>query len=154
MASDGRYVVSHLKNSCVPSFRTPNSKESSERKITGRSTGRDSPGPGSYTPRDTDRTNKYRNSYNLVLYQQDRRIELYDKTKLTLPGPQQYTLPSDFGNLNMVSTKSLAIPQQIGKKHVRKNAQFNRNIDKGVAANTHVISATKLASATETTSKT
>lgn len=100
------------------------------------STSRDNPGPGSYTPRETDRTNKYRNSSNLVLYPKDRKIELYDKTKLTMPGPQQYTLPSDFGNAHVISTKNLTIPQSTRRKHLRKNAEFERTMIRTVAETT------------------
>ena len=95
MASDGRYLNSVHKNSCVPTFKAP--KTSRERVISAKGL-KDIPGPGSYTPRDTSTTNKYRNCYNLILHRGERKITMHDKTKLNLPGPTQYTLPSEFGN--------------------------------------------------------
>lgn len=107
MASDGRYLNSTFRNSCVPTFKTP--KMTSERVIVAKPT-KEIPGPGSYTPRDTETTNKYRNCYNLILHRGERKIALHDKTKLDLPGPTQYTLPSEFGNpAHLISTKSLSI---------------------------------------------
>ena len=84
MKKDGQYLNSTFRNSCVPTFRTPRATE--ERQIAQKPM-KDIPGPGSYTPRDSSTTNKYRNCYNLILYRGERRIELHDKTKLNLPGP-------------------------------------------------------------------
>ena len=93
---------------------------------------RDIPGPGSYTPRETDKTNKYRNSYNLQLYSRERKIELHDKSKIDLPGPQMYTLPSDFGNPQLVaSAAQFVIPQQTArKKRTRNNAMIQQSSTK------------------------
>ena len=48
------------------------------------------------------------------MYPGDRKIELHDKTKLDIPGPCQYTVPSDFGNvLHSCCTQSnFAIPKR------------------------------------------
>jgi len=72
-----------------------------EERVIAINTSKGIPGPGSYTPRDSSQTSKYKNSMNLKLYQRERKIELHDKTKLSLPGPQQYILPSDFGNAHV-----------------------------------------------------
>ena len=61
MKIDGRYVVSGFKNSCVPSFKLPVNRASHERVIA-HNYQREVPGPGTYSPCVTDRTNKYRNS--------------------------------------------------------------------------------------------
>lgn len=94
----------------MPTFKTPSAL--SERQITDRPQ-KDIPGPGTYTPRENEFNNKFRNSYNLTLYRGERKIVLHDKTKLGLPGPQQYTLPSDFGSTptnHLVSASNFAIP--------------------------------------------
>lgn len=53
-----------------------------------------------YTPtqKATDLT-KFKSLYNIELYKNDRKIELYDKTKRDVPGPGTYRVPSDFGYL-------------------------------------------------------
>ena len=73
--------------------------------------GVDAPGPGSYTPCEGSTSNRYKNTYNYQLHKYDRKIELYDKTKLNLPGPQHYILPSDFGNSHLASSTGFSIPQ-------------------------------------------
>ena len=67
MTKEGRYVKSTHKNSCVPEFKRSVQKKSEER-VVAINYLKDNPGPGTYTPRDTDRTNKYRNGYNMTLY--------------------------------------------------------------------------------------
>ena len=119
LARDGRYARSNEKNSCVPTFKLPIKPKAEERVVAMQYT-KDNPGPGSYTPRETSRTNKYRNCYNYQLHSRDRTIELHDKTKLANPGPQKYTLPSDFGYpVSNMSTTSFAIPQSTNKKRTR-----------------------------------
>ena len=58
---------------------------------------------------------------------------MHDKTKLNLPGPAQYTLPSEFG---LTSSKSMAtIPMKSGPvKHARKNAALTRQLFKEVGS--------------------
>ena len=101
--------MSNEKNGAVPLFKAPSNKQSEER-VVGYAHTRDVPGPGSYTPRETSKTSKYKNPYNINLYSRDRKIELHDKSKLDLPGPLQYTLPSDFGNPQLTSTINFSIP--------------------------------------------
>ena len=116
MTKEGRYVKSSHKNSCVPAFKRPLHKLSEERVQVSKST-KSNPGPGSYNPCNSDRTNRYKNLQNLTLYQGERKIELYDKTKLALPGPQQYTLPSDFGYpAHNSQFANMNIPRQIRRK--------------------------------------
>ena len=101
LSREGRYVKSSDKNSCVPTFKLPLKKHAEER-VGFKSYTKDVPGPGSYTVRETSNNNKYRNNYDLQLYKKERKIELHDKTKLDIPGPETYNLPSDFGNTHMI----------------------------------------------------
>ena len=71
---------------------------------------KDIPGPGQYTPCETSSNNRYKNTYDYRLHARERKIELHDKSKLDLPGPQQYILPSDFGNNHLVASQSFIIP--------------------------------------------
>ena len=60
---------------------------------------KDVPGPGSYSPCETRNNNQFKNGYDYRLHSYNRNIELHDKSKRDLPGPGQYLLPSDFGNV-------------------------------------------------------
>ena len=92
------------------------------------SIGVDVPGPGSYTPHEGSVSNRYRNTYDYKLNKYDRKIELHDKTKLNLPGPQQYVLPSDFGNAHLASMTSFTIPQNGNNTTmVKRNRTRNTN---------------------------
>ena len=106
----------------MPQFKLPMKKDGNERMIS-QSGEKNVPGPGAYTPRETSQSNRYRNTYDFKLHKFDRKIELHDKTKLNLPGPQQYILPSDFGNGHLASASSFTIPQGMNKKvRTRNNA--------------------------------
>ena len=134
MTKEGRYVKSSHKNSCVPAFKRPLHKLSEERVQVSKST-KSNPGPGSYNPCNSDRTNRYKNLQNLTLYQGERKIELYDKTKLALPGPQQYTLPSDFGYpAHNSQFANMNIPRQIRRKKSRNNAAHGLSMAKSTAS--------------------
>lgn len=100
---DGRYLMSNDKNSCTPTMKLPLKRKQYDR-ISGNNFTRDVPGPGSYSPCDTKSTNKYRNDYDYKLHTVNRKIELHDTTKKDLPGPGQYLLPSDFGNVSQLSS--------------------------------------------------
>lgn len=71
MSSNGRYLNSAHKNSCVPTFKTP--LVNSERQISDKPQ-KNIPGPGAYTPRETEHNNKYRNCYNVSLHKGERNI--------------------------------------------------------------------------------
>ena len=86
----------------MPQFKLP-TKKTNEQRVVSQNIGVDVPGPGSYTPCEGSSTNRYRNTYDYKLHKYDRKIELHDKTKLNLPGPQHYILPSDFGNAHLQS---------------------------------------------------
>ena len=86
-------------------------KKKNEERIISQVIGVDAPGPGSYTPCEGSVSNRYKNTYDYKLHKFDRKIELYDKTKLNLPGPQHYILPSDFGNSHLASSTGFTIPQ-------------------------------------------
>lgn len=93
--ADGKCVLSTELSSCVPTFQVPKKKLN---RIIAVDYTKDNPGPGSYshTAKSSDLT-KYKNLSNIQLYQQDRKIELHDKTKRDIPGPGTYRAPSDFG---------------------------------------------------------
>lgn len=61
--NNGRYLRSCEKNSSVPTFKLP-FKPKAEERVVAKEYTRENPGPGTYTPRETSRTNKYRNCYN------------------------------------------------------------------------------------------
>ena len=110
----------------MPQFKLPFKKQGEDRFVAN-SICNEVPGPGAYTPRETSQSNKYRNTYDFKLHKYDRKIELHDKTKLNLPGPQQYILPSDFGNGHLASTTSFTIPQNMNRKvRTRNNALLHR----------------------------
>ena len=86
LSAEGKYVQTKNRTSCVPQFKLPMKKKNEERVIS-QVVGVDAPGPGSYTPRDGSVSNRYKNTYDYKLHKFDRKIELYDKSKLNLPGP-------------------------------------------------------------------
>ena len=120
--TSGKYVRSGDTNPLVPTWRAPLKKSADERKVVPDSTSTKGPGPGTYNPQENVGNSKYRNLYNVQLYQRERKIELHDKTKLDLPGPCNYTLPSDFGNPQTISMQNLAIPRNVRRKRTRNNA--------------------------------
>jgi len=80
----GRYIRSNEKNGGVPVFKLPSNKKSEERAVT-RDSSIEGPGPGSYTPCESNLTSRFKNLNNISLYPHDRKIELHDKTKIDLP---------------------------------------------------------------------
>ena len=129
LSSSGRYVLSETKNACVPQFKRSYAKLGGER-IIGQTQPRDVPGPGSYTPQDIGESNRFKITYDLKLHKNDRNIQLFDKAKIALPGPDSYDLPSDFGNLtylasNLASTKSaqnfnIPVQSTSSRRHIKK----------------------------------
>lgn len=119
---EGRYVLSSDRNITVPSFKRPTHQKSSDRMIAPSPPPGQSPGPGTYTPTENELSNKYRNQTGVKLYRRERKIELHDKTKLDLPGPCNYQLPSEFGFVPQLSStqSSFAIPKTTrNTKHKR-----------------------------------
>ena len=128
LAKNGRYVKSTDKNCCVPSMKLPLRKKVMAERVVSDQPMKDIPWPGQYTPHENTVNNKYRNTYDYRLHARERKIEHHDKSKMDLPGPQQYILPSDFGNNHLASTQSFVIPQQsFRKKRNRNNALIQQN---------------------------
>ena len=63
---------------------------------------RDNPPPTAYSPTKGAimASNKHADK-SFRFYQNNRKIELHDRTKRDIPGPGSYRLPSDFGYANL-----------------------------------------------------